>query len=190
VTTQITQLLLDWGSGDKAALDEMFPIVYGELRRLATSYLRKERSDHTLQASALVNEVYIRLVNYSTVSSRNRAQFFALAAQMMRNILVDYARRYRYAKRGGGARKVALTEAGALADSQSYELIALNDALVGLNSVDSRKAQIVELRYFGGLSIEETAEALDLATTTIEREWRRARAWLQLEIAGGHKDES
>jgi RNA polymerase sigma factor (TIGR02999 family) len=187
--TEVTQLLVDWSSGNKAALDQLMPLVYRELRRLASSYLRKERSDHTLQTTALVNEAYLRLVDYSNLRWQDRAQFFALAAQLMRHILIDHARSYQYAKRGGGAKKVSLDEAAILSDERAADLISLDDALTNLAAVDPRKSQVVELRFFGGLSIEETAEVMKLSSMTVQREWRWAKAYLLREISGSKADE-
>ena len=167
--SQVTQLLINWSSGDKTALDQLIPLVHAELRRLARRYMARQSPGHTLQTSALINEAYLRLVNQQSVQWQDRAHFFAVSAQIMRNILIDHARKYSYAKRGAGARKVSLDE----------ELVALDDALVELATADPRKSQIVELRFFGGLSIEETAEVMKLSPATVQREWRAARAWLQ-----------
>ena len=175
---RITQLLVAWSSGDRAALDELVPMVHAELRRLARSYMRGERQAHTLQTSALVNEAYLRLVEQRQVRWQNRAHFLAIAAQLMRRILVDYARRLQYQKRGGGALQVTLSEAESLGDERAPDLVALDEALKSLAEIDPRRSQVVELRFFGGLSIEETAEVLKVSPTTVERDWTLARAWL------------
>ncbi|HKC88277.1 MAG TPA: sigma-70 family RNA polymerase sigma factor, partial [Blastocatellia bacterium] len=156
----ITRLLLDWRNGDQTALDQLMPLVYEELRRMANHYMRNERRGHTLQTSALVNEAYLRLVDHENIEWANRAHFFYVAAQAMRRILVDHARTRNYQKRGGGALKVSLDEAAMVTEEHAAEMIALDDALEGLAKIDERKARVVELRYFGGLSVEETAEAL------------------------------
>ena len=181
-TNETTQLLVDWTSGNKAALDQLMPLVYKELRRLARHYLRKERHNHTLQSAALVNEAYVRLVDYSNLRWQDRAQFFGLAAQLMRRILIDHARKHHYAKRGGGARRVALDEAALLSEERASDLVALDDALTSLAEMDPRKSQVVELRFFGGLNIEETAEVLNISSMTVQREWRWAKAYLYREI--------
>jgi RNA polymerase sigma factor (TIGR02999 family) len=178
----VTQLLLEWGNGDKAALDKLVPVVYQELRRLARHYMRRERPGHTLQTSALVNEAYMRLVDYKHVRWESRAHFFAVAAQAMRRILVEHARKRHFAKRGGGAIRVSFDEAAMVSEKQAAELIALDDALTSLEAIDPRKSRIVELRYIGGLNIEETAEVLDISPATVQREWRSAKAWLYREI--------
>ncbi|MGB7622623.1 MAG: sigma-70 family RNA polymerase sigma factor, partial [Terriglobia bacterium] len=172
----------DWSKGYKAALDELVPLVYGELHRLAHHYMGGEHSGHTLQTSALINEAYLRLIDIQRMRWQNRAHFFAVAAQLMRRILVDSARGRQYAKRGGGAQKISLDEAMPLGRETSAELIAVDDALKDLATLDARKSQIVELRFFGGLSIEETAEVLGLSAATVKREWQRAKAWLHLAL--------
>jgi RNA polymerase sigma factor (TIGR02999 family) len=187
---QVTQLLLDWGNGDKAALDKLVPVVYQELRRLAAYYMRRERPGHTLQTSALVNEAYMRLVDYSQMRWQSRAHFFAVAAQAMRRILVEHARKRHFAKRGGGAVKVSFDEAAIVSQEQAADLVALDDALTSLEAMDERKARIVELRYIGGLNIEETAEVLSISPATVQREWRAAKAWLYREIKEGARDEA
>jgi RNA polymerase sigma factor (TIGR02999 family) len=174
----ITQLLVAWSDGDRAALDQLVPLVHAELRRLARSYLRGERQGHTLQTTALVNEAYLRLVGQKHVRWQNRAHFLAIAAQLMRRILVDYARRRQYQKRGGGAMQVTLSEAESLGDQRAPDLVALDEALRSLAEIDPRRSQVVELRFFGGLSIEETAEVLKVSATTVERDWTVAKAWL------------
>jgi RNA polymerase sigma factor (TIGR02999 family) len=179
---EITQLLLNWGAGDEAALAELIPLVDAELRRLARHYVARENSGHTLQTSALINEAYLRLIEQPHTSWQNRAHFYGVAAQVMRHILIDRARGYRYAKRGGGARKVPLDEAMLANDQRAAELVALDDALQALATLDPRKSRIIELRFFGGLSIAETAEVLQLAPITVTREWRAAKAWLRREM--------
>jgi RNA polymerase sigma factor (TIGR02999 family) len=179
---EISDLLIAWGNGDRAALDQLMPLVYDELRRLAHHYLARERIGHTLQTSALVNEVYLKLVNERAMQWQNRAHFFAVAAQLMRTILVDYARRRNYAKRGGGAPRVSFDEALAVSNEQTAELIALDDALSALAALDARKSKVAERRFFGGLSVEETAEVLKVSPVTVMREWRLAKAWLHREL--------
>lgn len=185
---EVTQLLLDWGNGDKAALDKLVPVVYQELRRLAGYYMRRERPGHTLQTSALVNEAYMRLVDYRQMRWQSRAHFFAVAAQAMRRILVEHARKRHFAKRGGGAVQVSLDEAATVSEKQAADLIALDDSLTSLEAIDPRKSRIVELRYIGGLNIEETAEVLGISPATVQREWRAAKAWLYREIKEGKTD--
>jgi RNA polymerase sigma factor (TIGR02999 family) len=177
-TDELTQLLIAWSDGDRAALDKLTPLVYEELRRLAHHYMSRERPGHTLQTTALVNEAYLRLVNRKGVHWQNRAHFFAIAAQCMRSILVDHARSLAYAKRGGGATKIALDEATIVSQERGAEVVALDEALLALAEIDRKQSRIVELRYFGGLTIEETAEVLDLSPATIKREWSTAKAWL------------
>ena len=179
---EITQLLLNWSNGDQAALEELIPLVDAELRRLARHYVARESTGHTLQTSALINEAYIRLIERQNASWQNRAHFFGVAAQVMRHILIDHARSYCYAKRGGGARQVQLDAALVVTDQRAEELVMLDDALDVLAVLDPRKSQIIELRFFGGLSIAETAEVLKLAPITVTREWRAAKAWLRREM--------
>ena len=188
--SEITQLLVDWTGGNKAALDQLMPLVYKELRRLASSYLRRERRDHTLNSVGLVNEAYLRLVDYSNLRWQDRAQFFGLAAQLMRRILIDHARSHHYAKRGGGARKVSLVEATVLSLDRPADLIALDDALTSLASFDARKSQVVELRFFGGLSIDETAEVMKISSMTVQREWRWAKAYLHRELTRSRENDT
>jgi RNA polymerase sigma-70 factor (ECF subfamily) len=176
---QVTQILIDWSEGDLEAADRLMPLVYDELRHLARSYLQSERAGHTLQATGLVHEAYLRLVDQTSVAWQNRAHFFRVAAQVMRRILVDHARRFRASKRGGEWEKVEFDEALALAPSRSVDLIALDDALQDLAQLKPEHSQIVELRFFGGLSFEEVGEVLDISSRTAEREWRMARAWLR-----------
>jgi len=180
---EVTQLLLRWSEGDKAALGKLMPLVYRELRRLAGHYMRRERPGHTLQASALVNEAYLRLVDYRRMQWQNRAHFFAVAAQAMGRVLVEHARSRQYAKRGGTAQRISLDDVAVLTDQQAAELVALDEALTSLEALDARKARIVELRYIGGLSIEEAAETLRVSTATVERDWRSAKAWLYRAIS-------
>ena len=179
----ITQLLTRWSSGDKAALDELIPLIYPELRRLARAYMGRENSAHTLQTSALINEAYLRLVNQQDVEWQNRAHFYAVAAQVMRHILVDHARRYRSNKRGAGAEHIHLDDVAIVCEGRAADLIALDDALTRLALIDVRKSRIFELRFFGGLTVEETAEVMKVAPITIMREWRAAKAWLGREIS-------
>ena len=186
----VTQLLIAWRNGDETALDELMPLVYEELRRMARNYLRRERSDHTLQTTALVNEAYLRLIDHKRIEWQNRAHFFALAARAMRRILVDYARSRKYQKRGGGARKVSISEAAVLAQERAAEMVALDDALNALAALDPRKSQVVEMRYFGGMSVEETAEALGISAVTVTRDWNTAKGWLLREINRGIRDDS
>lgn len=172
--------------GDESAAARLMPLVYDELRRLADSYLRRERPDHTLQPTALVNEAYLRLVDQTRASLRDRSHFFAVAARQMRRVLVDHARRHDAEKRGGGARRVSLDEAVDQAqDPRDLDLVALDAALDKLAELDARQARIVELRYFGGLTVEETAEALGVSATTVKDDWQSARAWLRREIRKG-----
>jgi RNA polymerase sigma factor (TIGR02999 family) len=189
-TESVTQLLINWRNGDKAALDQLMPLVYEELRRLARRFMGKERRDHTLQTSALINEAYLRLVDQTAANWQNRAHFFAVAAQVMRHILIDHARNYKYEKRGAGAQKVPLDEAAVFSKERIAELVSLDDALTSLAALDPRKSQIIELRFFGGLSIEETAEVMALSPTTVQREWRATKSWLQRFIEGKNPAEN
>jgi len=195
---RVTQLLLDWSSGDQRALGELMPLVYGELRRLADRQLRGERQNHTLQRTALVHEAYLRLINQRNVSWQGRAQFIGLAAQLMRRILIDHARARRRAKRGGGVTPVSLDQTGVilgsgdeegprsealeLAEDPTVDLAAIDSALARLEALDPKQGRIVELRFFGGLSIEETAEVVGVSPATVKREWALARAWLRREL--------
>jgi RNA polymerase sigma factor (TIGR02999 family) len=181
---EITQLLLSWSKGDEAALDQLIPLVYPELRKLARRYMRRESPEHTLQTSALINEAYLRLVDQQAVEWQDRAHFFAVAAQVMRHILIDHARSHLYGKRGAGAQHVPLDQVAVVSQERATELVALDDALTILAKIDERKAKIVELRFFGGLSVGETAEAMKLSPATVMREWRTAKAWLHREISG------
>ena len=173
----LTGLLVEWRDGDQAALERLIPLVYDQLRRIAHRYVQRERNGHTLQTSALVNEAYLRLADQKVVW-QNRAHFFAVTARVMRHILIDHARRRRYAKHGGEARQVSLEAAEAMSLERAAELIALEEALDELAQLDQRKSRVVELRYFGGLSLEETAEALNISLMTVRRDWRAAKAWL------------
>lgn len=175
---QVTQLLMAWSEGDQSALETLTPLVHEELRRLAHHYMKGERPGHTLQTTALVNEAYLKLIDQKRVKFKNRTQFFALAATLMRHILVDHARDRQSLKRGGGALRVSLEKALIVSGDRNEDLVALDDALVRLATVDVRKSKVVELRFFGGLSVEETAEALDVSAVTVMREWRMAKAWL------------
>jgi RNA polymerase sigma-70 factor, ECF subfamily len=179
---QVTQLLVAWSGGDQAALEELTPLVHGELRRLAHHYISRERPGHTLQTSALVNEAYLRLVEQKEVDWQCRAHFYGIAARLMRQVLVDYARRRGYAKRGGGALRVSLNEALAVSEERAAEVMALDEALEDLAQLDPRQGQIVELRFFGGLSIEETAEVLGVSPGTVMADWTVAKAWLRRAI--------
>jgi RNA polymerase sigma factor (TIGR02999 family) len=183
-TQEITKLLADWNGGDPAALEKLTPLVYAELRRIARRQMRDERPGHTLQATALVNEAFLRLGGGEGVGWHDRSHFYAVCAQVMRHVLIDHARAHARDKRGGGALHVPLDEAAVLAGEGASELVALDEALRGLEEVDAQKARVVELRYFAGLSIEETAEVLGVAPTTVRREWRRAKAWLYRAISG------
>jgi RNA polymerase sigma factor (TIGR02999 family) len=181
-----TELLRAWSQGDGSALDRLIPLVYEELHRLARRYMRRERPDHTLQATSLVNEAYLRLIDVNRVEWRNRAHFFAVAAQMMRRILVESARSRQRQKRGGGGVHVNLDDLQELPDSKEHDLVALNDALSGLATFDARMSQVVELRFFGGLTVEETADVLKVSPETVMRDWKTAKAWLLREIKQGH----
>lgn len=185
---QVTQLLSDWSRGDPKAREELMPLVYGELRRLAQSYLRRERGDHTLQATALVHEAYLRLVEQNDVQWNNRGHFFAITAQAMRRILVDHARGHQAAKRGGEGEKIPIEDAFALSNDRPDAFLALDESLRRLAEVDSRQEQIVELRVFAGMSVEEIAEVLKISTATVKRDWTMAKAWLSLEL--GNRKES
>jgi RNA polymerase sigma factor (TIGR02999 family) len=185
----VSGLLRAWTGGDREALDRLTPIVYHELRRLAGRYMRRERPDHSLQATALVNEAYMRLADYNRMEWQNRAHFFAVAAQLMRRILVEHARRRNW-KRGGQVQHVALDETVVVGGGRSTDLVALDDALTALARMDPRKVQVVEMRFFGGLSVEETAEVLKVAPITVMRDWNGAKAWLFRELNGGNENGS
>ena len=180
---EVTQLLADWEQGDQAALDKLLPLVYNELHQMAKRYMSRQTPDHTLQTTALLNEAYLKLVGQPAKHWQNRAHFFGVAAQAMRHILVDYARSHQYAKRGGGATIIELDEALVVSQERAAELVALDDALQELAKVDPRKSQVVELRYFGGLSVEETAAVLKISPVTVMRDWSMAKAWLHRELS-------
>ncbi len=179
---EVTQLLVAWGDGDQSALDQLMPLVYDELHRMAHRYMAQERPEHTLQTSALVNEAYVRLIDQKNAHWQNRAQFFAIAATSMRRILVGYARSRKRVKRGAGAFQISLDESAILSQERAADMVALDDALDNLAAVDQRKSQVVELRFFGGLSIDETAEVLKVSPGTVMRDWTLAKAWLKREV--------
>src|SRR5262245_6349987 len=189
-STEVTQLLLAWSEGDQSAFDQLAPLVYEELRRLAHHHMRRENPGHMLQTTALVNESYLRLVDLKRVRWQNRAQFFAITAQLMRRILVDFARSRHYQKNGGAARQVSLDEAAMVAKGRSAEFIALDDALESLAAIDPRKSRIVEFRYFGGLSVKETAAVLHMSPCAVLRDWNFARDWLHRELSQEEKEEA
>ena len=178
---ELTRLLLAWGAGDEQALNDLLPVVYRELYNMARRYMAAERPDHTLQASALVNEAYLRLVDVRQMQWQNRAHFFGVCAQLMRRILVDFGRRRHYLKRGGGERPINLSEDLVIGE-QTTNLVALDDALNALAAVDPRKVRVVELRFFSGLTVEETAEVLNVSIDTVVRDWRLAKVWLHREL--------
>jgi len=181
---EITQLLAEWRDGNQAALDDLYPLVYAELHRLARRYMSRERKGHTLQTTALINEAYVRLVDQREVQWANRSHFFAISAQIMRRILIDHARRYAYAKRGGGARQVSLDETATVALGDLSEFLRLDEALKSLAELDPRRSQVVELKYFGGLNNDEIAGVLKISKNTVIRDWNMARAWLYSELSG------
>ena len=182
-SNQVTQLLLDWSRGDHAALNELMPLVYQELRKLAGGYLRSERPDHTLQPTALIHEAYLRMVGHDMPQWQSRAHFFGVAARLMRQILVDHARTRHAAKRGGEQQKISLDDAPQVfAQTDAAELVALDDALTKLSAFDERRSRILEMRSFGGMSVEETAAALGVSDTTVKREMRLAQAWIRREL--------
>jgi RNA polymerase sigma factor (TIGR02999 family) len=186
--SDISKLLRAWSDGDQSALDRLTPIVYDELRRLARRYMRRERPGHSLQTTALVNEAYMRLLDYKRMEWQDRAHFFAISAQLMRRILVEHARRHNL-KRGGGVQHVSLEEAVVVVgDGRGADLVALDDAMNALARFDPRKVQVVEMRFFGGLSVEETAEVLKVSPVTVMRDWSTAKAWLYRELSGGTAD--
>jgi RNA polymerase sigma factor (TIGR02999 family) len=188
VTHHVTRLLHAWGAGDQQALDQLIPLVEGELRRLARRHMRKERPGHTLQATALVHEAYLRLVDLRRMRWQDRAHFFAMSARLMRRILVNFALAKGCRKRGGAAQRVSFDEALVVSDERGDDLVALDDALTAFAAVYARKAQVVELRFFGGLSVEETAEALHVSPETVMRDWKLAKVWLHRELERGHHD--
>ena len=179
----VTQLLERWSKGDQDALDQLMPLVYDELHRLAGAYLRRERREHTLQPTALVNEAYLKLIDQRNARWQNRAQFFGVAAQLMRRVLVDHARAYHAAKRGGPRHNISLSNAHRFGDEPDLDLLALHEVLERLAEIDGRQSRIVELRFFGGLTIEEAAEVMEMSHATVEREWKMARAWLRRELS-------
>jgi RNA polymerase sigma factor (TIGR02999 family) len=181
---QITGLLIDWRNGDQGALEQLIPLVHDELRRVARRHMARERAGHTLQATALVNEAYVRLIDIKQVNWQDRAHFFAMSSRLMRRILVDFARAKGYQKRGGDAQKVSFDEGLVVSSEPGQDLAALDDALTALAAFDARKAQVVEMRFFGGLSVEETAEALKVSVDTVMRDWKLAKAWLLRELKG------
>ena len=185
---EITQLLDAWSSGNQSALDELYPLVYDELHRLARHYMSRERKGHTLQTTALINEAYVRLVDQRNVHWANRSHFFAISAQIMRRILIDHARRHAYKKRGGGKQQVSLDETATLQVERASEMIKLDDALQSLAEIDPRRSRVVELRYFGGLSNEEIAHTLQISQNTVTRDWNMARAWLYQQLTGSPTD--
>jgi RNA polymerase sigma factor (TIGR02999 family) len=185
----VTRLLKAWSGGEQQALEQLVPLVYHELHRLAHRYMATERHGHTLQSTALVHEAYQRLIDLQDVNWQNRAHFFAVSAQLMRRILVDYARSRRYAKRGGELRRVALNDAVAVFRDRRKDVVALDDALCALARIDARKAQVVELRFFGGLSVHETAEVLHVSSDTVLRDWRLGKAWLLRELGNREEDQ-
>jgi RNA polymerase sigma factor (TIGR02999 family) len=181
--SEVSQLLRAWSNGDKTAFDKLMPLVYGELRQMAKRYMERQAPGHTLQTTALIHEAYLRLVDQSEVQWQNRAHFFGVAATAMRHILVDHARTRQATKRGGAAQQVTLDEAAAVSVERAAELVALDDALESLAAFDQRKSQVVEMKYFGGLTVEETAEALQVSPETVARDWRLARTWLLRELS-------
>ena len=181
---EITQLLAEWSNGNQTALDKLYPLVYDELHKMANRYMKRERKDHTLQTTALINEAYVRMVDQKNVHWENRAHFFAISAQIMRRILIDHARRHHYAKRGGGALKVSLDETAIVAGDPASDMLLLDEALNRLAEMDPRRGQVVELRYFGGLNNEEIAGVLKISENTVTRDWNMARAWLYQELSG------
>jgi RNA polymerase sigma factor (TIGR02999 family) len=180
---EVTQLLVDWGNGNQAALDRLMPVVYTEVRQLAHWYMRRERPGHTMQTTALIHEAYLRLVDQNQVRWQHQAHFFGIAARLMRQILIEHARSRTRAKRGGGVGTISLDEAAIVSQARATELLALDDALERLATIDPRKSQVVELRFFGGLSVEEAAQVLNIAPNTVLRDWRMAKAWLRREIS-------
>jgi len=187
---EVTQLLLAWSAGDRGAIDRLTPLIYDELHRLAKSYMRKERAGQTLQTTALIHEAYLRLIEVNQVQWQNRSHFFGVAARVMRQILVGFARERGCQKRGGGAQRISLDQAPAVGQGQDEDFVALDEALSALAEVDARKAQVVEMRFFGGLTEEEIAVALGVSPETVRRDWRLSRSWLRRELSGGsHNDE-
>ena len=187
---EVTQCLEAWSNGDQSALDRLIPLVHAELYRLAKRYMGKEHSGHTLQTTALVNEAYVRLIDARHLKWQNRAHFFAISARLMRRILVDHARSHNYVKRGGEAQRITLEQAAVYSEERAPDLVRLDDALTALAETDLRKGQVVELRFFGGLSVEETAEVLKVSADTVGRDWRLAKAWLLRELSSENTDET
>ena len=187
---EVTQLLADWGKGDRSALDKLLPLVHNELRRIAQRQMNQERAGHTLQATALVNEAYLKLVGQQGFEWQNRAHFFAVCAQVMRHILIDHARAHTRDKRGGSAIQVSLNDVAVIAEDQASYFVALDEALCRLETLDPQKGKIVEFRYFGGMSIEETADVLNISPRTVRREWQRSKAWLYRIMSEGTEDET
>jgi RNA polymerase sigma factor (TIGR02999 family) len=187
---EITRLLADWAAGDQAALDKLLPLVYDELRRIAGAYMRRERPDHMLQTTALVHEAYLRLIQQQNVRWQSRAHFFAIAAQVMRRILVDHARSLGRAKRGKGIADLSIQDVAILSDERADELITIDALLQNLTAIDARKSRVFELRYFGGMSVDEAAEVLKVSPATVARDWRMAKAWLRRELTAGVQYES
>jgi RNA polymerase sigma-70 factor (ECF subfamily) len=187
--TDVTECLVAWSNGDQLAFDRLIPLVHAELHRLAKRYMGKEHSGHTLQTTALVNEAYVRLIDARRVKWQDRAHFFGISARLMRRILVDHARSRNYVKRGGEAQKVSLEQAAVYSEERAPDLVRLDDALKALAETDLRKSQVVELRFFGGLSVEETAEVLKVSADTVGRDWRLAKAWLLRELSCENTDE-
>jgi len=185
---QPTELLRAWSRGDESARERLIPLLYSELYRLARRYMRQERPDHTLQATALVNEAYLRLIDVNRVEWRNRTHFLALASQMMRRILVESARNRRRQKRGGGAARVSIDDIGDVPEPKDRDVVALNDALAALATFDARMSQVVEMRFFGGLSVDETANVLSVSPETVMRDWKTAKAWLLRELMEAPRD--
>ena len=186
---EITQLLVAWSEGDESALGQLAPLIHAELHRLAHHYMSRERPGHLLQTSALINEAYLRLIDWKNLRWQNRAHFFGVAAQVMRRILVDFARDRQYQKRGGGALQVSLSEATSFAVQQSADFVSLDEALTALAEIDPRKVRVVEMRFFAGLSVEEVAELLSISKETVMRDWRLAKVWLLRELEGGSSEE-
>ena len=187
---EVTQLLLAWSEGDRSALEQLIPLVYDELHKMARRYMVREQAAHTLQTTALVNEAYIRMIDMRKVQWQNRAHFFAVSAQLMRRILVDFARSRNYQKRGGGRRRVTLDDALEVSPKQDADLVLLDEALDALAAVDDRKRRVVELRFFGGLTVEETAHVLEVSRDTVMRDWKMAKVWLLREMSGEGRDEA
>jgi RNA polymerase sigma-70 factor, ECF subfamily len=186
----ISQLLLAWSGGDRAAMDRLMPLVYDELRLLALTHMRRESARHSLQTTALIHEAYLRLIDASQVRVENRRHFFAISSRLMRQVLVDLARERGSQKRGGRAEQVSLDEAMVVSEQRGEGLLALDEALAALAEFDARKSQVVEMRFFGGMSVEETAEALDVSVDTVHRDWRLAKSWLLRRLCGEKPDES